>query len=225
MCPLTKAELRKQGFLGALKYVEWGERQVSRKSASHTVAGVPWPSVKSVVGNRPAWHCYSLKETGHFVVPALIRERFFYAYNADSLPDTNMFYHGRFDDDDNIQLQCALLNSSIAYLATEVYGRINIGGRLNMYGTEYNQLPVLNGKLLTPARSRAVVEHFQTLSRRHVMPILDEIKQPDRQAFDAAVFAGCGLAEHVALESLYADFTALVANRLSRESSEGTEDA
>jgi len=220
-CPHSKSFLRSNKLRGALSYIEWGEAQISVKGASHTVAGIPWPDVTSVSTNKPYWYSVRLKKPGHFVVPALIRERFFYAQNRHRLYDTNMFYHGTFDDETDVELSCAILNSTITYFVTEVYGRLNIGGRLNLYGTEYLQLPILSPQKVDILSKNRILEAYNALSIKNVMPITEEINKEERKVLDMEIIRGLNLHKAVSIELIYESFCEMVFNRIQRETSEG----
>jgi len=52
VCRRSKAELKKLGHKGALKYIEWGEQQTY---ATGTFKGLPWPEGAWVKNRRPGW--------------------------------------------------------------------------------------------------------------------------------------------------------------------------
>ena len=53
VCRLTKDELRAQGKLNALRYIEWGEQQVFTSGAQ---TGLTWPHGAEVKGRKPGWY-------------------------------------------------------------------------------------------------------------------------------------------------------------------------
>jgi hypothetical protein len=221
VCSISKESLKRQGNKGALQYIQWGENQTTQKGASHTVAGVNWPDVKSVSSNSPYWYSIKPKPGGHFIVPALIRERFFYAYNPEEVLDTNMFYHGRLTKDTDREILCALLNSSLVYLFTEVYGRLNIGGRLNLYGVEFKQIPVPNPIYLSSDNKKLIIDQFRKLASTPVNKIEQELQKPERICFDLTILNAFGFDKSISLDDIYLDFINLTNARIARESSEG----
>src|SRR5262249_2877259 len=52
VCRKTKAELRAAGKTGALKYIEWGEKQTFKSGA---LAGHRWPEGAEVRERKPGW--------------------------------------------------------------------------------------------------------------------------------------------------------------------------
>ncbi len=215
VCPLRLADLKREGYKGAATYIEWGAQQATQKKARHTIEKVPWPKVTSVKGNRPEWHCISLKETGDFIVPLLIRERFFFAANSQGLPDTNMFFHGRFTDRQKARLGVALINCTITYLLLEIFGRHNIEGRFNIYGIDLRHLSIPNFELFDINDSEKLLTYFDILAQRNIMRILDEIHQPDRRALDEVVFDVLGLTAGER-KAVYEALAALVQARLKK---------
>ena len=53
VCRLTTEELKKQGKTGALKYIEWGEKQVFQSGAQR---GLTWPNGAEVKVRTPGWY-------------------------------------------------------------------------------------------------------------------------------------------------------------------------
>ena len=166
VCSLSLAELKKQKFKGAVDYVSWGAKQVTEKKGKHTKARIAWPDVPSVSGNSPEWHCLYLNTAGDFIVPLLIRERFFFAANPRQMLETNMFYHGRFINRTLTDLGVAVVNSTIVYLLLEIYGRHNIEGRFNIYGPELYPLPIPNLTLFSEKQQKEVCKSSRITTRR-----------------------------------------------------------
>jgi hypothetical protein len=217
LCPLRLVELKRRGFKGAAKYIEWGSTQVTRKKGRHTIGDIRWPEVQSVRNNHPEWHCITLKEPGDFVVPQLIRERFFFAVN-NGLHATNMFYCGHFVDRAGAEIGSALLNSSLVYLMLEIFGRHNVPGRFNIYGPDLKALPVPNPAAFDEANSQKLIGLFQVLSQRKIKKITEEIEESDRRAFDRVIFCALGLTESEQ-EEVYNLLSTLVRERLEKERS------
>ncbi len=238
VCSYSLSELKKKGYVNTAKYIEWGRVQKTKKKAKHTVENVPWPEVPSVKGNRPEWHCIKLKKPGDFIVPCLIRERFFFAINKYSLFDSNMFFHGRFHNRGDVMINDALLNSTITYLLLEMYGRHNIPGRFNIYGLEFKKLPIPNPNLFQKNQREKLIKTFNLMANREVKKIFIELGLPepctkndhplcninignvsinkvlpDRRELDKIVFEALGLTEEEQLE-VYRAVVELVKNRL-----------
>lgn len=142
VCQHRKAALRQRGAKGALDYIKWGETQRTRKKASHSREGVPFPEVPSVRNNDP-WYALTLGSVDcDFAVPALVRERYFFAANPSGVAVSNMFYVGRAKAGVPSDVLHAVLNTALLFLQMEFIGRTNIGGRLNFYMPEFSALMI-----------------------------------------------------------------------------------
>ena len=217
--------------------------QVTKKKGKQTTENVPWPNVPTVRNNKPEWHCIKLKSSGDFIVPRLIRERFFFASNPDLIPDTDMFFHGRFKDRNDALVGSIVLNSTITYLMLEIFGRQNIEGRFNIYGPELKPLFIPNPKRFNEDARRKLQQHFKNLTSREVKKIFPELGLPepcddkrhplcninpedvsmdkvlpDRRELDKAVFEAIGLTNVEQLE-VYQALVTLVKNRLVKAQS------
>lgn len=215
-CHLTEDELERQGCLGALSYIRWGAVQRTRGKGRQTRAGILLPQTTSLRANRPAWHCIRALEPGDFIVPRLIRERYFFAHNPDGVADTDMFFHGRVAH--HAQALVALLNSSLTYLFLEVLGRHGIGGRFNLYGPELAQVLVVDPRELPSCQRSDIDRAFTNLAARSILKIADEISQPDRRALDDVVFAFLGLTKGER-DGVYESLAKCVSARLAKEAS------
>jgi len=218
-CELAETELERKKLTSALEYVRWGKRQTTKPGAKHTVAGRPWPEVRSVSGNRPEWHCWRLKRPGDFIIPCLLDKRFIVAFNRQGLAETNMFFHGRFRDIDPA-FGCALLNSTPVYLMLELFGRPKGMGGLNLYGYDLGLVPVPAPGLFAESQRTALTTAFARLCGREIRSIFDECGQGDpgrvpeeRRQLDEVVFDALGL-DDAERSAFYMELVALVRRRL-----------
>jgi hypothetical protein len=192
VCPLPEDVLHGGKFPGASAHVRRGARRRTRKKARHTRAGIPFTEVPSVRGNAP-WYRLRPRPPGDFAIPLLIRERPLVARTSGGVLATNMFYQGRFADAAMARAGTALLNSVVALMALESRGRINIGGRINVYGPDLRPLPVPDPRSMGESARAAIAAAFEPLRRRPVGPVSEEILQADRRALDAAVLEAAGV--------------------------------
>ena len=217
-CHKTKKELQQAGKIGALEYIKWGESQTTSKGARHTLAGVFYPDAPSVRGNTP-WYAIRYSKEGDFCVSALVRERYQVALNSTHILVSNMFYQGKVLTQVDEYVVGAALNSIISYFSLELFGRLNIGGRLNFYGPEFRQVVVPNPDLLdiSPFRER-IIAAFRAIIGRDILPIREELKEPDRIALDTVVFESLGISDELR-DKLYEWVNSAVSNRLEKEKS------
>jgi len=83
----------------------------------------------------------------------------------------------------------ALLNSTWAALCTEMGGRVNFGeGILWIAAYEAGQLPLPNPARILDAQAAALEVTFDALAARPVLPLPEQMTQPDRITLDDAVF-------------------------------------
>ncbi|MCX7703050.1 MAG: BREX-1 system adenine-specific DNA-methyltransferase PglX, partial [Planctomycetota bacterium] len=79
VCNATKKHM-KDMTKEALKYIQWGESQVTKKGAKHTKEGIRLPEVASLCG-RGLWYSIECQEACDVVIPRIIRQRFFSPVN------------------------------------------------------------------------------------------------------------------------------------------------
>lgn len=215
VCPLGREELSRGEFPGALAHVLRGERSRTRRKARHTREGLPYPRVPSVRGNAP-WYSLRPRPPADFAVPLLVRERHMIAYAEERLSATNMFYQGRFAERRLARPGAAILNGTISHMAIESLGRINIGGRINVYGPEIRALRVPDPRAMSPSGLRAIEAAFAPLAGRAVGPVSVEGRRRDRRALDVAILEAAGLQARFA-PLLSEALEERVARRLGRE--------
>ena len=216
LCDLSKAELRKRAAKGTLTYITYGENLTTRKKASHTVGGIPLPQA-STIRNRSTWYAVPDQEGGDFIIPRLIRSRFFVPLNKYYFRIGDMFFHGKFRSRKTNELAAALLNSTLVYFLLELMGRINVSGRINIYGPEIKPLLIPNPSNFSDREAAEIIRTFNILSQREVMPIDQEIHASDRKNFDMLILKPLGLAD--CYEQILDAFIAHVTDRLGKEKS------
>ncbi len=172
---------------GAAERIAWGEAQ-------RTAAGVPWPDVPSVRGNKP-WYRLGRLRSGDVIVPQFRSERHYVIANPDAVPVNNSAWWGTWRDPEHRQVGTALLNSTWAALAAEVVGRVNLGeGLLTCYGPDLAALPLPDpARFVGTVAGRRLLGAWRRLERRAVLPLRDELTRGDRRDLDAAVAEGLGL--------------------------------
>jgi len=213
VCNETKAVLRRNKK-NALQYIEWGEKQKTKKGAAHTIAGIPFPEVPSVKGNSP-WYSIEHKKHGDFAMAALVRQRYFFAINPFSILVSNMFYQGSIRDIRLKKVVWAGLNSTVTYFFQELLGRPNIGGRLNFYGPEFNQLLIPNPKLLLK-NEETLGQAFEKLSLTKIDVLSNELKKTERIILDDLIRISLGLPESL-WDEMVKTFVDLINKRTSKE--------
>lgn len=205
LCHETKADLRKQKKFGALKYIEWGEKQ-------KTNDGIAWPDV-ATVSSRRLWYDLGEREPGKILLQMVTNDRFFAPYNADNVQvDHNLFE--LFTKDTNYSYGLGIyFNSSVVALFRELISRVNLGeGATKTEGIDWKDILTPKKEiLLTLSKHKRLLE---TLQKRDIKSIFDEVKEKDRQALDSLVLKTMGLDPKKYLKPIYDGLCELVRERI-----------
>lgn len=142
VCGVSKAELQEQGDLGALRFIEYGERlkvTISRTSSQREVALPNVPSLRS----RKVWYRLDTPAPPPIILPELHDERIRAWWNeARAFPRAPLYYCTP-KDEHSAKILIAYLNSSLSQLLLELRGRSYGGGVLDIKVREYALLPCL----------------------------------------------------------------------------------
>lgn len=206
ICRKTKADLRKDKNIGALKYIEWGEKQ-------RTKEGIPFPVVPSVQGRNPGW----------WALPDLPYSQIFWSKAHDVkhlhrfsktplLCDCRIYFLTP-KKKSQTDLLAASLNSSLSALFLELIGRVSLGdGALDVM-VEDAEVYMLIPNIFT-GKNQQIIKAFDKLLTRPIKPIFEEVKMKDRQALDSAVLEALGLDPKKYLKPLYDELTDMVRERI-----------
>jgi type I restriction enzyme M protein len=209
VCSNSKDELLKQGKLGALRYIEWGEQQVNKD-------GVLYPNCETVKNRKPYWYALPINvlanilwvkgydktfKEGHSHIPVFLDQQLY----------------GVFQKKDHAKdLLAAVLNSTLFFLSLELSGRIPFGEGV-LWTTveeaeEYALVPDFGDFPLDEAEK--ILQAFNELSKRPVKTIFDEVKMKDRRKLDSLVLQALGLDPKKYLKPIYDGLTELVRERI-----------
>lgn len=147
----------------------------------------------------------------------MVCERFFLGGNPKQIQISDMFFVGDFKNLENFELRIALLNCTLTYFFVELYGRINIPGRINFYGPEIKAILMPNLESIPSQSISSILGYFDTLCKRPILPIRSEICQEDRIKFDRAVLSALNLQEFQT--AIYDALLEHVQDRLAKEKS------
>jgi type I restriction enzyme M protein len=214
VCRLTKDELQSQGKVNALRYIEWGERQVF---ASGRQAGLTWPHGAEVRNRKPGW--YALPEyrgrPAQLFFASAYGDRHIHKYSDKPLIADKRLYFLSPIGDISYELIAAVMNTSLTAFFTELAGRVTMGdGALELTvedARDYLYVPDVHQ--FDETAQKAIADTFQSLLNRSIGSVFDEVKQPDRRVLDAAVLRAMGLDPEHWLSRLYDGLTTLVRER------------
>ena len=88
-------------------------------------------------------------------------------------------------------------------------------GLLTTYGPEILRFDCLKMSVFSKSQRRDLLDRFEAMKEREVLPIFDEVDQPDRRALDDVVFDALGLTQGER-EAVYEAVVTLVRKRLEK---------
>jgi hypothetical protein len=216
VCRLTKEELRVQGKLNALRYIEWGEQQIFPSGAQ---AGQTWPYGAEVRNRKPGWYALPVYRSypAQLFFASAYGERYIFKYSAEPLIADKRLYFLSPTPGIERELVAAVLNSSVTIFLTEVAGRVSMGdGALELTVEDASEgLYLPDVRKFSQTDQHALIQAMQPLLARPVHSIGEEVKLADRMALDGVVLRTLGLDPNVWLPRIYDGLTTLVMERMT----------
>jgi len=207
LCNKEKKELRKEGKIGALRYIQWGEKQKTKN-------GIYWKDVPTVEG-RLLWYSLEKEPMALFLTPGFINKRFFIPESTVRVYSSDVFFEWWPQNMDYSKIIISQMNSSFIHLQMEVNGRANLGeGVLKIIGPELDNLLVINPVFIEEKEQSKLLGKYHEIVDRPILSIFEEVNKKDRQALDSAVLEAMGLDPDKYLKPLYSAFTELVSERI-----------
>lgn len=214
VCRQSKDDLTRQGNVGALSYIQWGEKQ---KFTSGPQNGLTWPNGSTVKNRKPGW--YSLPESmvkrASVFLSSAIGNRHLCKFTLNPIIADKRLYFLNPASKIPHKLIAAIMNSSISALLIEVLGRVSLGdGALEITVEDVNDyLLVPDATRFDDKGIKAIESAFHLLYKRSIRSVFEEVNQADRQALDFAVLEAMGLNPDTWLPRIYDGLTALVRER------------
>jgi len=199
-----------------LKYLLWGEAQKFNTKTPR---------------KDDMWYCFSEVDVPPIFVPFIIWQRHFVSLNKANAYSEHNFYWIYPDDGSITPFIAAFLNSTLAWLFTEIYGRHPLGqGALEIMRYEYATMPIID-----PVKVKEylpiIEDIFYNLAKRKIGTIFEEIGadspeevsldkvKPDRRELDKIIMGKIlGLTEEEQCE-VYRAVIDLVKSRIERAKS------
>jgi len=215
VCHKSKKELLKEGKRQALKYIRWGEKQITKQKGRHKKGGVPFPEAPSVKG-RTLWYDVGERIPGDFVINRFINERFFFPVNKTKVFLGDVVFEGQVIKRRQAEFYSAVMNSTLTFLFVELLGRAGLGeGLLTFYGPDIATLLLPDYDLVSPTIRKNITNAFHKLLTRKVKHVFEEVKMKDRQKLDKLVLEALGLDPKKFLKPIYEGLCELVHERIA----------
>ena len=210
-CRHPISELEERGHKGALKYIQWGEQQ-------RWPDGSLWKDGTWVRERVPGWWALPKSEItmGQMFFAHGYGDRYIQRYcGTPVVVDHNLYYLSPAEGMTN-EILAALLNCSVTAMLAENAGRLLMGdGVLKLMVEEARDyLAVPDLRVLPHASTKKILKLFDSLASREILDVFNEVKQPDRKAFDSAVLEAIGLSPRKYLKPLYEGWCDLVRERI-----------
>lgn len=189
-CTLSPQALEAENCRGALAYIAWGERQYSSVRQKNR-SPVPWPEVPSVQG-RPYWYQIPPLEPPDLLCPRFFDKRFVVPACSGDLMEDQTFYGLTLSPTLKAEatLVAALLNSTLSFAMMESLGRSSLGdGVLQFSKADMAEFPILDPRTLSGDKKKNLCEAFSAMASRSVLPVFEEVLQPDRRQLDEIVLS------------------------------------
>ena len=214
LCKKPKDKLIQENRFNVLKYIEWGEKQVT-KAKQKVVAGIPWPQVPTVRNRKPGWWVIPRCNPTKVFISYVINDKYTQRYSEKPVISDRCFHMVSPFRSNQEKVISAILNSSLVSLIIELSGRVNLGdGALKFETEDAKNLLILNPVNLKESSINQIIEVYDEISMRPIKPIFEEVKMKDRQKLDRLILKGLGLDPKEYLKPIYDGLTALVRERI-----------
>ncbi len=200
MCHMDKTSLK---GTAALEYIKWGESQGYHQ--------------RSTCQSRPRWYDLGVQKSFDWLVLIFRDKRNWTPINENSsLLASNTVFTATVRDQSTIQCANAVANSTLAILISEIYGRVNLGdGLLTTYGSDILRFDFISPNWIDTQSVKNLKQAFESMKRRRVLSIFDEICEPDRRSLDAIIFDVLNLTQGER-DGVYEAVIQLVTTRLEK---------
>ena len=230
---ISKAEIKKLSHNGVRSYIEWGEKQVTRKRQK-TDAGIPWPNVESVKTRR-YWYSIPAKNLipTNLFMQYVSNDRFYCPFSDEPFVSDRCFHRLFVKESINFKELSASLNSSLQMFFVMLFGRSNLGeGALKFEAADAKNVITFDIRKLDKNAKKSMVDKLEKLGKREPLsvfeeiginlskPIYDQIPNPlpDRAELDNIIFDELGLTKEERKE-VYWSVCELVKQRLDKAGS------
>ncbi len=204
VCSLPLDELS-ENYRGAYNWIRRFENAINR-NGTKTIQ-------EACAGHKPFW--YSLRPKQAKIVTAINPyERFFFSFSENPFTIDQRLVAININDNYDVELMAALLNSVVTFLCIEMRGTSRNLGALDLNANYFKRLKVLNPDFLNEQQNTEISEAFQPLKKRKIKTILEEVEMEDRINFDKTILRSYEIDEST-LASLYQTLVSSVNDRVA----------
>jgi len=185
ICEFNKQELRDRGSLKLLHRIEKWER-------INDHGQVVGPDSVLIKNGRP-WYQQDPDLSGGFITSINPNERLFFSYIKEGtvVDQRLMVFKPKKPVNDMVYL--ALLNSIVQMAFILLNGTPRALGVLDIDKDRLEQCQILDPERLSVDLQKQIIASFAPLLNRDVLPVEEELKRPDRIAFDHVVLKAFGI--------------------------------
>lgn len=164
----------------------WINSFMNKLNKNHT-ATIP----EACAGHKPYWYSINPKKA-HIITAINPYKRFFFTYSDVPFMVDQRLIGLQVQDNYNVELIAALLNSVITFLTLELRGTSRNLGALDLNANYLKQLRILNPDLLSEESKQEIISAFQPLKNRDIGDFVDEMQLSDRRNLDKTIFRAYG---------------------------------
>lgn len=179
----------------AFRYIEEGERmsiEITRGAEKGKMVN-GYKNIPSFRDKKKPWYIISPRRPAPIIVPDLMWERNFAVWNRMGALTTHAFYEITPFDERNVLVLLGILNSSLAALNEEIWGRTALGeGAIRMMAHEWQTLPILNPDKINEKHRKTITQAVIGLSEA-LRKSDENVEKLARSELDEAIFDAMGL--------------------------------
>lgn len=142
---------------------------------------------------KTLWYTIKPRKSAPILVPDLMWDRNFAVWNNAGAFVTHAFYEITPNDEADVNLFLGILNSTLAAMFEEVWGRTALGeGAIRMMAHEWQSMPIPNPEKINQKHKKAISNAFLKLCNA-VREDNKELEKTIREQLDDEVFESIGL--------------------------------
>ncbi len=184
-CSDSEEELKKEGFGGALKWINKFKTGVNEKGK---------PLVEVLKRSSIYWYTMLPDTMADIVTSINFGDRLFFAKLEEKAFVNQRLIRFTAKDRVDVNVCLALLNSTLGLFYLEALGFGRGEGALDLNSDKLkSSLRIFNPDLLDDSAKQRVKDAFAPLMKRRILPLVDELNSKDRIEFEKQLFKEYGL--------------------------------